>query len=93
MYQFFSGMVTMGFATAALFFFRFWWRTRDSLFAIFAIAFVCFALNHALTALLDFSRDDESWFYLLRLAGFVLLIAAIIRKNVGRRPPERERQL
>ena len=86
MYQFVSGMITMGFATAALFFFRFWQRTADSLFAIFGIAFLCFALNHALTALLDFARDDQSWIYLLRLAGFVLLIAAIVRKNVGPKP-------
>lgn len=85
MYNFLSGMVTMGYATAALFFFRFWWRTRDTLFLMFAIAFICFALNQALTALLDIPRDEQSWIYLLRLAGFVLLIFGIIGKNVGKR--------
>jgi hypothetical protein len=87
MYDFLSGMITMGYATAALFFFRFWWRTRDPLFVMFAIAFICFALNQALTALLDIPRDEQSWIYILRLAGFVLLIFGIIGKNVGRKPP------
>jgi hypothetical protein len=86
MYAFLSGMVTMGFATAALFFFRFWWRTHDTLFVMFAIAFICFSLNQALTALLDIPRDDQSAIYLLRLAGFVLLIFGIVGKNVGKKP-------
>jgi len=90
MYQFLSGMITMGFATAALFFFRFWRRTHDWLFAMFGVAFVCFAINQALTALLDFARDDQSWFYMLRLAGFALLVAAIVYKNVGARPSGRQ---
>jgi hypothetical protein len=86
MYDFLSGMITMGFTTAALFFFRFWWRTRDPLFALFAIAFICFAFNQALTALLDIPRDEQSWIYLLRLAGFVLLIFGIVGKNIGKKP-------
>ena len=86
MYDFLSGMITMGYATAALFFFRFWWRTRDPLFVMFAIAFICFALNQALTALLDIPRDEQSWIYMLRLAGFVLLIFGIVGKNVGKKP-------
>jgi hypothetical protein len=87
MYNFLSGMVTMGYLTAALFFFRFWWRTRDLLFVLFAIAFMCFAGNQALTALLDIPRDEQSWTYLLRLAGFGLLIFGIVGKNVGRKSP------
>lgn len=90
MYNFLSGMVTMGYLTAALFFFRFWWRTRDRLFLLFAIAFVCFAVNQTLTVLLDIPRDEQSWTYLLRLAGFGLLIFGIVGKNVGRHAPRPE---
>jgi hypothetical protein len=45
MHTFFSGMVTMGFLIAGLFFLRFWWRTQDKLFAVFAVAFWLFAAN------------------------------------------------
>jgi uncharacterized protein DUF5985 len=83
MYGFLSGMITMGYATAALFFFRFWRRTNDRLFAMFAVAFVCFALNQTLAGFFDVTRDENSWIYLLRLAGFSLLIVAIVGKNVG----------
>lgn len=89
MYNFLSGMVTMGYLTAALFFFRFWWRTGDLLFVLFAVAFVCFAGNQALTVVLVIPRDEQSWTYLLRLLGFGLLIFGIVGKNVGRKKPPR----
>ena len=79
---FLSGMVTAGFLVGGLFFLRFWHRTRDTLFLAFGAAFLLFAVNQALTALSDYPREDESVFYLLRLAGFALLIGAIIVKNI-----------
>jgi hypothetical protein len=79
---FFSGMVTMGFLIAALFFLRFWWRTHDGLFAAFALAFLLFAINQALITGIETSRDEKSLVYLLRLAGFALIIFSIVRKNL-----------
>jgi hypothetical protein len=79
---FFSGMVTMGFLVAALFFLRFWWRTSDGLFAAFALAFFLFAANQALITGIETSRDEKSLVYLLRLAGFALIIYAVIQKNL-----------
>ena len=38
--DFFAGAVTFGFFACALFFLRFWRRTRDFLFQSFAIAYV-----------------------------------------------------
>ena len=35
MYDFLSGMVTAGYLVAALFFFRFWRRTKEPLFVNF----------------------------------------------------------
>ena len=83
--DFFSGMIAMGFLVAALFFFRFWRRTKDWLFVAFGIAFLMFALNQTLVALADIPREERSWIYLLRLAGFVMLAAAIIGKNFHRK--------
>jgi hypothetical protein len=79
---FVSGLITMGFLVASLFFLRFWHRTRDSLFAIFAAAFVLLALNQALVILLDVGREELGWVYLLRIAAFTLIILGIVRKNV-----------
>jgi hypothetical protein len=83
---FVSGAVAMGFAVASLCFARFWTRTHDRLFLIFAVAFALLAANQALAALVDFGREELSWVYLLRLAAFSLIIFGIVSKNVaGRR--------
>jgi hypothetical protein len=82
MQPFISGMTAMGFATAALFFLRFWRRTGDVLFAIFAVSFTLFALNQGLSSLSGIDREDQSWIFLLRLAGFALLLVAILQKNM-----------
>jgi hypothetical protein len=64
---------------------RFWRRTRDRLFLAFGAAFLLFAVNQMLVALSDYPREDQSLFYLLRFAGFALLVGAIIAKNLTRR--------
>jgi hypothetical protein len=78
-----SGAIVMGYAVAGVFFFRFWRRTHDSLFAIFGAAFWLLCLNHAIVALADIAREELSWVYLLRLAAFSLIILAIVMKNIG----------
>jgi hypothetical protein len=80
--EFIAGLITMGFAISALFFLRFWTRTGDALFAIFAGAFALLALNQGLATLIDFGREELGWVYLLRLAAFLLIIIGIVHKNV-----------
>lgn len=80
-----SGVITMGYVIAGLFFLRFWTRTRDTLFVAFACAFWLLALNQAIVALAGIPREEQSWIYLLRLAAFTLIIAAIVRKNLRSR--------
>jgi O-antigen/teichoic acid export membrane protein len=87
--DFVFGMITMGHVVAGLFFAKFWRRSRDPLFAIFAVAFWLLALNQAIVAALDGPREEQSWAYLLRLAAFILIIVAIIYKNAAR-PSARE---
>lgn len=84
MATFLSGMITAGFLIAALFFFRFWKRTGDFLFAIFGISFLLFAAGQSLSVSFDFLQDDKTLVYILRLVGFGLLLAAIARKNLGK---------
>ena len=82
--DFFSGIIAMGFTVCAVFFLRFWRRTRDSLFLVFSIALLLLALNQALTTLLGLPLEERSWLYLLRLAAFLIIIGAIVRKNIGK---------
>jgi hypothetical protein len=84
MLDFLSGMAAMGFLVAGLFFFRFWARTADVLFAYFGIAFCLLAIGQALGTLAELPGNDQAWPYLLRLAAFTLLIVGIVSKNFGR---------
>jgi hypothetical protein len=83
--DFVFGMITMGYVVAGLFFAKFWRRSRDPLFAIFAVAFWLLALNQAIVAAIDAPREEQSWAYLLRLAAFILIIVAIVYKNAANR--------
>ena len=84
MIEYLSGAVTLGYLVAALFFARFWKRTRDRLFVAFAIAFVLLALNQALAQWLGAADERVGYTYLLRVLGFVLILAAIVDKNLRR---------
>lgn len=80
---FLAGAVSAGFLVAGLFFLRFWRRSRDGLFAAFAIAFWLLGLNQALLTFSSVPAEERTWLFLLRLAAFVLILAAIWRKNAG----------
>jgi hypothetical protein len=82
--EFFSGLITAGFAVVALFFFRFWSRAKDRLFLGFALCFALLAISQSLTTLLGLPQEERSWIYLIRLVAFLILIFAILRKNMGR---------
>lgn len=79
---FVAGMLAAGFLVCAAFFLRFWCRTRDFLFATFAIAFSLLALHQALSIFVGGGMEDESNLYLLRAAAFGVIIAGVLRKNV-----------
>ena len=88
--NFLAGAVTLGFLVAGLLFLRFWRRTRDRLFLAFAAAFALLALNQVLAAFLGANNELTPYTYALRVLGFVLILLAIIDKNVpgrGQRPP------
>ena len=85
MLNFVFGLITMGYIVAGLFFLKFWQRSRDPLFAIFAVAFWLLALNQAIVVVFEVPREEQSWAYLLRLAAFILIIVAIVYKNAASR--------
>ena len=80
--DFLSGAISMGFVVSGLFFLRFWRDTRDELFLAFALAFILLSIAQACLALLGVPLEERSWIFLLRLAAFLLIILAILRKNL-----------
>ena len=87
-----AGAVTLGFFVAAMFFLRFWRRTHDRLFLAFAAAFTLLALNQVLAWYLGAGDELTPYTYLLRVFGFVLILFAIVDKNVSTRRASRQSQ-
>lgn len=77
----FSGVLLMGYATAGLFFLRFWRETRDRLFGIFAGAFFLLAFQRLALAVIPEPEQDPVLLYTIRLLAFVLILWAIVDKN------------
>ena len=79
--DFLGGAIVMGFAVAALFFLKFWRRTREGLFLAFAAAFLLLAVTQALLTLSGVSTEERSQLYLLRLIAFLLILGAMWWQN------------
>jgi hypothetical protein len=77
----------MCFAAIGLCFVKSWRLTGDPLFIAFAVAFGLLAMSQALVGLSVVPHEEQSWVYLLRVAAFLLIAVAIVRKNLtpGRR--------
>jgi hypothetical protein len=76
-----SGALVMGYAVAALFFARFWRRTRVALFAWFAVAFALLAAQRVMLVVAAPAAGDMPWSYVVRLLAFVLILAGIVTQN------------
>ena len=81
LYDFLSGALALGFGVCALFFLKFWKRTREELFLAFALAFLLLGIGQTVLALADIPTEERGSLYLLRLFAFLLILAAIYRKN------------
>ena len=83
--EFILGLNVMAALVVALFFVRFWRKTRDRLFVIFAIAFLLLAANWLGVALLQVkenrAEENTALFYVLRLLAFIAIIVGIVDKN------------
>jgi len=81
MIQVMAGAIIMGCWTAGLLFFRFWRKTRDRLFLMFAAAFWMMAVNRTILAVISEDSEARTPVYVVRLLSFVLIIIAIADKN------------
>jgi hypothetical protein len=76
-----TGAIAALSGVAALFFLRFWRRTRDRFFLLFATAFAIDGLSRLAAAAIHLSDESEPYSYLPRLVTFGLIIAAVVLKN------------
>ena len=83
-----AGAAAMAAFIAMLFFLKYWQRTRDSFFLLFALAFGIDAVSRFVLAVASISDEAEPLYYLPRLVSFGLIIAAIVLKN---RPGSQQR--
>jgi hypothetical protein len=71
----------MGSLVAALFFLRFWARTRDTFFLFFSAAFLIEGASRFVLAFHPAGEETEPLYYLPRLFAFSLIAIAVVLKN------------
>ena len=74
------GAVSATSLVAAVFFLRFWMRTRDRFFLLFALAFAVYAVSEFVLGVANVS-EYEPYYYLPRLVTFGLIVLAVVDKN------------
>ena len=78
---FLSGALTALCTVAALFFFRFYIKSRDRLFLCFSFAFVMLGVERVFINVNEIFNENVDSVILIRLASFILMLLAIIDKN------------
>jgi hypothetical protein len=81
MNDFISGILTMGYIVAGIFFLRFWRDSRDRLFAMFGAAFFILAVQRIGLELANDMPERTTAWYFVRLLAFLIIIVAIFDKN------------
>lgn len=76
------GALTIACVIAAVFFLRYWATTRDRFFLWFAGAFLTFAVNWVLLGF-HVGGEHTHVVFVVRLVGFLFIIAAIVGKNAA----------
>ena len=75
------GVLAMGYIAVAISLLRLWRVARDRLFTYFIFAFLLLAAERLVAVLTLRVLENATWLYVIRLAAFVLFIAAIVDKN------------
>jgi hypothetical protein len=81
MIPFLNGVTACASLLAGLAFLRFYRQTSDRLFMWFAFAFWTLSSHWIALAVAQPPDEARHWFFVLRLAGFVLILVAVAEKN------------
>jgi uncharacterized membrane protein HdeD (DUF308 family) len=82
MVLFLDGAITLGFLGVALFFLKLWRTSQEGLLAAFALSALLLGINQLLLAISPDPEQENAWLYLPRLAAFIVIAGAILRKNL-----------
>ena len=88
MIHFMSGCIFIASLCAGLVFLRFWRRTGDRFFAMFALSFWLLGLERVILALIQPVDETRTFVHLIRLVAFGLIVLAIADKNRAARGRE-----
>ncbi len=80
---FLLGVIALSSFIAGVFFLKFWKHTHDSLFLCFGIAFLIEGANRTALLFVDKPNEGSPYIYIVRLGAFLLILVAILRKNLG----------
>lgn len=78
------GVIATASLVAALYFLKFWRKSRDPFFGAFAASFFIESVNRTAMLLFDKPNEASQWTYLVRLLSLLLILWAILRKNLSR---------
>lgn len=78
---FLLGVIATASLTIGLFFLKFWRRTRDPFFLAFSASFLVEVANRVSVLFLADPSEASPWNRIVRLLSFLLILAAILRKN------------
>lgn len=78
---FVSGAAALAFGAIGVCFVRFWKRSHIRLFNLFAVAFFLLAVERVVLVLVNPDNELAPYVYSIRLAAFIVIIAAIIDQN------------
>ncbi|MEW5847804.1 MAG: DUF5985 family protein [Myxococcota bacterium] len=81
MNQFLSGAIMMACWVVGMMFLRFWSKTRDRLFLMFAVAFWILAVERIALVVIWLGNEVATYVFVIRLIAFAVIIAAVADKN------------
>ena len=77
------GIIFCAALAISLFFLNFWRATRDQLFLAFALVFAIEGVTRLSVLVLSLPNERAPFINLMRLIGYIVLIASIAGKNRG----------
>lgn len=81
--HFLYGGFSMGSTISGLFFLKFWKKTHDRFFALFASAFFLLAVERVFFLFIQAENEVHTFVFVFRLLAFALIMAAVVDKNRG----------
>lgn len=78
---FLAGMIAALQCVATVYFLRFWVKTRDRFFALFALSFGIMVVNRVMLVVLGDESEARTFVYAIRLVSFLVILYAIFDKN------------